>query len=36
MSTSKLNLRYIYYMHNYRAGINVNRQVEFTLQLLYA
>ena len=36
MSVSKLNLRYIYYTHNYRAGINVNRQVGFTLQLLYA
>ena len=36
MSVSKLNLRYIYDMHNYRADINVNKQVEFTLHLLYA
>ena len=36
MSISKLNLlRYMYYMHNYRADINVSKQVEFTLQLLY-
>ena len=37
MSVIKLNLRYMYYMHNYRADINVNKQVEFTtLHVLYA
>ena len=36
MSVSKLNLRYMYYMRAYRADINVNKQVEFTLHLLYA
>ena len=37
MSISKLNLlRYMYYMHEYRADIKVNRQVEFTLHVLYA
>ena len=35
MYISKLNLRYMYYMHNYRADINVNKQVEFTLHVLY-
>ena len=37
MYISKLNLRYMYYMHNYSANINVNKQVEFTtLHVLYA
>ena len=36
MSISKLNLRYMYYMHNYRADINVNMQVEFTLHVVNA
>ena len=37
MSISKLNLlRYMYYMHKYRADINVSNQVEFTLHVLYA
>ena len=36
MSLSKVNLRYMYYMHDYRADINVNKQVEFTLHVVNA
>ena len=36
MSIGKLDLRCNYYMHDYRADININTKVEFTLLVLYA